>query len=66
MSRIEPAALEEKVKRILADRGIRMAVWGCGCCDSPEVRLEVDGESIVDDEDGMEFRFDMFEGEDDE
>jgi hypothetical protein len=38
-----------------------MRVGGCGCCGSPDVTLEIDGELIIDNE--MFVVFDMFKKE---
>ena len=37
----------EEVKKQLLARGIRMSVDGCGCCSSPWLAVEIDGEMIV-------------------
>ena len=35
----------------LRDAGIEMSVDGCGCCGSPRVRLVVNGEVLLDEDD---------------
>ena len=55
--RAEYEALDE-IKKILAAAGIRMSVFGCGCCESPHVVFEKDGKVIVD---ADNFSFTMFE-----
>lgn len=49
----------EEVTAILEERGIRMAINGCGCCGSPNVSVEIDGDLVVDDENT--WIIDMFE-----
>lgn len=39
-----------RIKEILEAKGIKMSVSGCGCCGSPGVTLECDGEEIEVDE----------------
>ena len=51
---------EEKRKFLaetLRSKGITMSIHGCGCCGSPLVEVEVDGNKVIDEED---FNFDMF------
>ena len=50
---------EEQVVEILRKHDIRMYVGGCGCCGSPWVKFEYNGEIIADLKD--DFSFDMFE-----
>lgn len=38
-----------KMVEILRSKGIRMVVEGCGCCGSPDVEFEYDGQIIVSD-----------------
>lgn len=41
---------EENIKKaieILKLHHIELEVWGCGCCDSPEVRFSYRGEEIL-------------------
>ncbi len=45
----------------LRAKGIRISIGGCGCCGSPFVKLEVDGEVLVMDED--DFNLNMFDDE---
>ena len=49
----------ERVKKILKESGIRMYVGACGCCNSPWVTFEKDGELILNDEEFCDFS--MFE-----
>lgn len=51
--------LVSKVTGILESCGIRMTVGGCGCCGSPWVSFEKDGEMIVSEQN--DFDFDMFQ-----
>ena len=44
-----------EVEAALKERGIRMNVGSCGCCDSPWVKVEIDG-TVVYDEDGRSLR----------
>lgn len=37
----------EEIETLLKSKGIRLCIGGCGCCGSPWVALEVDGELIV-------------------
>ena len=48
------------IKDTLRARGIQLNVGGCGCCGSPWVVLEIDGEIVLN-EDG--FGLTMFEGD---
>lgn len=36
---------------ILKARGIALDIYGCGCCDSPLVKIMVDGVEVLDIED---------------
>lgn len=47
-----------KLKEELRKRGIVMQVGGCGCCGSPWLKVEIDGEVILDDD---KIYIDMFE-----
>lgn len=47
----------EEIKKILEEKGVKIEIGGCGCCGSPWVTLEVDGQKIVDEED---FNINMF------
>jgi hypothetical protein len=42
----------EEVQKLLLAKGIRINVGACGCCDSPWIKIEVDG-CVVFDEDGV-------------
>ncbi len=50
----------EIVKAALAKAGIRMNVNACGCCESPWVKVEIDGKLVLD---ADECSFFMFEEE---
>ena len=54
-----------KAKELLRAAGFRLSVLGCGCCGSPEVRLEHNGITIIGEGDVPvnECNFDMFEEE---
>ena len=49
---------KEQVIKILSEHGIKMSIGGCGCCGSPWVSFEYNGEMIVNDEES--FSFNMF------
>ena len=49
----------DKVKAALLAKGVRLKVGACGCCDSPWVKVEIDGVMVAD-TDGE--NIDMFEG----
>lgn len=53
----------KEVAKILEAKGVRLAIGGCGCCGSPWVKIEVDGEFIVGskDEEIDAYDIDMFE-----
>ena len=55
--------LEEKVKKILLSKGIKLATSACGCCEGVTFDLEVDGKLIANNE--IHFNFSNF-GEIDE
>lgn len=38
----------QEVKLQLLNRGIKIDVAACGCCDGPWVRVEIDGSVILD------------------
>lgn len=40
----------KEVRELLAQRGIEVTAWGCGCCGSPGVVIKIDGEKVWDDE----------------
>lgn len=46
---------KERVKAILKEHGIEMAVGSCGCCGSPWVTFKYEGETILDYEDNCGF-----------
>ena len=48
----------KRMTEILESKGIRMMVGSCGCCGSPWVKFESDGEMIMEEADGVVF--DMF------
>ena len=51
---IEAAIKAEKIetlKRILREVGIEMQVNGCGCCGSPYVHFEFNGDEVISDDD---------------
>jgi hypothetical protein len=50
----------QKLLDFLEKHEIGLAVWACGCCDSPQVKVTFKGEVIVDEE---EFLFDNIESE---
>ena len=50
----------KKVKSVLKDHGIKMKIGGCGCCGSPWVVFEFNGEKIESEDN---FTFNMFEDE---
>ncbi|HQZ43705.1 MAG TPA: hypothetical protein PK735_12525, partial [Flavobacteriales bacterium] len=52
-------ALYAAASEALKKKGVRISIGGCGCCGSPFVKLEIDGQVIVMDEDN--FNLDMFE-----
>jgi hypothetical protein len=48
---------EERKKqaiKALQRKGVRLNIGACGCCDSPWVSIEIDGELLIDDEDRFE------------
>ena len=51
---------QNMVIKEFAKRGIRVEIGGCGCCDSPWVKVEVDKEIILD---NSGVSIDMFEGD---
>lgn len=51
------------IEAIFKAHGFRMAIHGCGCCGSPNVRIEHNGELLTDGEE-REFHLDMFGDED--
>ena len=38
----------ESAMKVLKEKGIRIYAGSCGCCDSPWLKVEVDGEVILD------------------
>ena len=40
----------ETMKRILREAGIEMHVAGCGCCGSPTVHFEFNGDEVISDD----------------
>ena len=48
------------MRRILDQYGIKLSIRGCGCCGSPTVSFEHNGEVILDDEDCFDFSTDNF------
>lgn len=41
----------EHVKKILLSHGIKINIGGCVCCGSPWVKLEYNGQIILDEDD---------------
>lgn len=39
-----------KVEKILKERGIRLNVAACGCCGSPWITIEIDGQVVLNSE----------------
>lgn len=39
-----------QVEEILREHGIAMNLWGCGCCGSPVLVFEYNGERVFDDD----------------
>ena len=39
----------EELMAELERRGVRVDVWACGCCSSPEVFVVIDGERFFED-----------------
>ena len=48
----------KRIEQILSENNIKMSIWSCGCCDSPYVKFEYNGEIIIDE--GF-MNIDMFE-----
>lgn len=46
----------ENAKRILSNAGFKLTVDGCGCCDSPWVRLTYNDEEVIYDNDDGPYR----------
>lgn len=61
----------EEAKALLKAHGFKLSIGGCGCCDSPWVRLSHNGRDIIFDASGDvdahgvrsvdQVNFDMFE-----
>lgn len=41
----------DELEKALEERGIRVNIAGCGCCNSPWVKIEIDGEVVFDEDD---------------
>ena len=37
---------KEKVEKFLRDKGVKIFVGGCGCCGSPWIHIDIDGEIV--------------------
>jgi hypothetical protein len=37
----------EAFKKILLKHNIKMDIWGCGCCGSPDITMEYEGEHVL-------------------
>ena len=55
---------KEKMIEILKQHNIKIEIGGCGCCGSPWVSFEYNGEKIVENED--DFSIDMFSSDSDD
>lgn len=49
-----------RMKEILKKHNMRLQIWACGCCSSPTIVFEYEGDEIVS-ADG--YNFDMFKDE---
>lgn len=55
---------KEKMIEILKQHNIKIEIGGCGCCGSPWVSFEYNGEKIVENEN--DFNIDMFSSDSDD
>jgi hypothetical protein len=46
----DDAALKSEIGAALLAKGVRLNIGGCGCCGSPQVSVEIDGELLLDSE----------------
>lgn len=37
---------KDALLQILADRGIKVAIHGCGCCGSPDIKIVIDDKKV--------------------
>jgi hypothetical protein len=44
-----------KLKAILDENNVELSWGGCGCCGSPWVSLKIDGETYIDNAEGVDF-----------
>ena len=49
MNAIKKKKAIERVNKILKSHDIELVVYGCGCCQSPNVTFKYEGEVILDD-----------------
>lgn len=47
----------DNLKKLLASHGFKIELIGCGCCGSPQLKVEYQGKEIIDD---SVVNFDMF------
>lgn len=48
---------QDAILQILAERGIKVGIYGCGCCGSPDIKIVVDDKKVyTSDSESLESR----------
>lgn len=53
-SNINPE-IAERLNQLLKEKGVELEFYGCGCCDSPDVTIRIDGETLLESEQDVMF-----------
>jgi hypothetical protein len=61
MSDANDAAVRDMLEKIFMEKGLKIDLWGCGCCGSPVLIIEFEDGTVYD---RSEFKLNMREEDD--